>query len=415
MRKQLFLISALLAPGCSPSNPSVPTVDAGAAESDSAPTPEASTTNTLTMSIQLAVPPATELHRCQFVELPSDVDVEAVAMSHVYTAGSHHFLLFETDLDAIPADLAGQYDCVNGDEPIMLHTHGVLYGGQSPTGEVSLPPGVGLGLKAHQVLMMQAHYINTSSSVIDSTVSMTFTTGPADSITTQAGFLVFYDPFIDLPAQSTASSSIRCSVPGDVTIVAASTHYHQRGTGMYVWNDPSSSTLASDSFYDTHDWQHSMNFIGPMNLAQGSVVRFQCDYLNVDGVEVFQGPNATTSEMCVFGAVYYPKRDDDFASCSHLSVVGSGTQSCTSLASCVQACPGEDAPRRTPGGVNVGPCWERCVAQGCDGATDALLGLTFCIGGMCQDECSSGADACAACAAAKCTPSYLACAAQTCP
>jgi NAD-dependent dihydropyrimidine dehydrogenase PreA subunit len=415
MRTQLLLVSALLVACSSHSDSPAPTADAGTPDADSAAEPDGGPENTLTMSIQLAVPPATELHRCQFVELPSDKDVEAVAMSHVYTAGSHHFLLFQTDLDAIPPDLAGQYDCVNGDEPIMLHTHGVLYGGQSPTGAVSLPPGVGLGLKAHQVLMMQAHYINTTSDVIDSTVSMTFTTGPADAIETQAGFLVFYDPFIDLPPQSPASSSIRCNVPEDVTIVMASTHYHQRGTSMSVWNDPAPSALATEPFYTTHDWQHAMNFVGPMNLAQGSVVRFRCDYLNTDTLEVFQGPNATTSEMCVFGAVYYPKRDDDFAYCDHLSVVGSSTDSCAALASCVQTCPGEDAPHRTPGGVNVGPCWERCVARGCDGAPDALLDLTACIGAMCQEECAAGGDACAACAAAKCTPAYLACAAQTCP
>jgi len=33
----------------------------------------------------------------------------------------------------------------------------------------------------------------------------------------------------------------------------------------------------------------------------------QCEYANPDVTEVFQGPNAATSEMCVFAAIYYPK------------------------------------------------------------------------------------------------------------
>jgi len=66
----------------------------------------------------------------------------------------------------------------------------------------------------------------------------------------------------------------------------------------------------------------------------------------------------------------------------------------------------------TAGGVTVGPCWEKCIAMGCDGATDALLPFVQCISNMCQAECAAGT--CQDCALAKCGTQVGACLGQTC-
>ncbi len=368
---------------------------------------------TLSVSMELTVAAATELHQCRLVQLPTDTDVDVVGIAHEYSRGSHHFVVFQTDLDSIPSDLAGQYDCVRGDEPIMQHTRGILYGAQSPSGSVAFPEGVGLHLGAGQVFLMQVHYLNTSSEPIDAKATLSFVAAPAGSVRTHAGFMTFYDPFIYLPPESAATSGIRCAVPEDITLLTASTHYHQRGAGMTVWIDPDSTTPADAPFFETHDWEHSHDFVGPKEVTGGSVVRMRCDYANPDPVEVFQGPNAATSEMCVLGSVYYPQLGGGFESCDPMSVEGTGSQTCLALADCVKACPATDGPQRTHGGVNVGPCWERCVASGCDGATDALLPLVSCVGSKCQGGCSDPA-ACAACAATQCALQLQACSANSC-
>jgi hypothetical protein len=368
----------------------------------------------VSVSMQLTVGAGQELHQCQFVTLPNDAGIDVVGISHEYTAGSHHFLVFMTDLDTIPADMQGQYDCVHGDEPIMQHARAVIYGAQSPIGTTSFPDGVGFGMKAHQVLMLQAHYINTSPQDLAASVSVTFATAAADKLTTKAGFLVFYDPFIYVPAQGGATSGIRCAVGGNINLISAFTHYHQRGTSMRVWVDPSMSTASETPFYATADWEHPQDFKGPMAVSAGSVFRFQCDYTNGDSFEVFQGPNAATSEMCVFASLYYPALGDVFENCADLSVIGTGSQACTDLLSCVQGCPASDAPQANMGGVNVGGCWEKCVATGCQGATDTLLPVTTCAGTECQTDCAESSDACSVCMASKCTDEVGACAEHTC-
>jgi len=366
------------------------------------------------VAMSLTVNPGEELHKCQLVTVPTDSEIQVVSFSHKYTAGSHHFLVFATDLDTIPVDLQGQYDCVNGDEPIMDHTRGILYGAQSPEATFPLPAGVGFKMKARQVLMLQAHYINSTRTPLEAKIRAGFDAAPASQVQTQAGFMLFYDPFIYVPAQSTASSGIRCSVPSNINIITASTHYHRRGTSMRAWIDPTRGQPSSEPFLETHDWEHPPDFHGPLAVSGGSVFRFECAYANTEPSDVFQGPNAATSEMCVLFGLYYPRIEGDFDNCAELSISGHGDEPCGNVLSCVQSCPGSDAPVFTNAGVLVGPCWQRCVAKGCEGAVDGVLPVSFCVGEKCADECGAGADACAACATTKCITEVGACLAQKC-
>ncbi len=366
------------------------------------------------ISMSLTVRPGEELHRCQLAALPTDSEIEVVTFSHQYTAGSHHFLVFATDLETIPPALEGQFDCVAGDEPIMEHARGILYGAQSAAATFPLPAGVGLRMKPHQVLMMQAHYLNPTSSALAATIRAGFDTAPPAQIREQAGFMLFYDPFIYVPAQSSATTGIRCSVPSDINLITGFTHYHQRGTAMRVWVDPSMAKQSATPIHETHDWEHPADFHGPLAVPAGSAFRVECAYTNSDTVDVFQGPNAATSEMCVFAGLYYPQAPGEFDGCADLSISGEGEKACNSVLSCVQDCPASDAPRFTNGGVVVGACWQRCIASGCQGAVDKVLPVSFCVGDACSAECAMGGDLCASCAATKCAAEVGACLAHQC-
>lgn len=366
------------------------------------------------LSMALTVPAGKELHQCQFVQVPAGADLEVVRIGHQYTPGSHHFLLYETGLTAIPPEFTGQYDCTVGDEPIMEHTRGILYAGQSPKGEFPLPPGVALTIKAGTVVMFQSHYINAGKSDLLAKVDLTLDTAPPETIKEKAGFLLFYDPFIHLPAKGKAQSGVRCPIPNDIKLLNGFTHYHQRGTGMKVFVDPNGQAPSTTPFYETHDWEHPQDHVGPTPIAAGSTVRFACAYDNTTSeTEIFQGPNAQTSEMCVFAGLYYPKMpDSDYENCGHVSIVGEGTKACTDVASCIQACPAGDAPKRTWSGVKVGACWERCVASGCDKAVDTFLPLATCLSTKCKEECSTGY--CLGCITEKCGNEYETCSTHVC-
>jgi hypothetical protein len=416
-----FVFAAALFGGlaaCSSSSSSAPApVAASPADDGGAASNEGggAFTHDLVYTMSLTVPPATELHQCQFVQLPAGSPVNITGFAHQYTPGSHHFLVYQTDLTAIPADLTGQYDCTYGGEPIMKHAKSIIYGAQTPTGAFPFPAGVGVTVPASTVLIMNTHYLNAGSTELATTVQVGLDTTTPDKVQTQGGFFIFYDPFIDVPAHATASSGGRCPVPADVTIINAFTHYHYRGTQMRVWLDPSPTVEAPSVFFSTDDWQHPANFAGPVTWPKGSVVRFQCDYDNTDPAEVFQGPNAKTSEMCVFAGLYYPKQSDVFEGCDQYSVSGFGAKSCLDTVSCLGACPASDAPVHTETTVEVGPCWEHCVAAACDGAMDRVFPLFDCAAQQCATECAQAGATCTSCATSKCAAQVGTCATYACP
>src|SRR5260370_39504060 len=98
-----------------------------------------------------------------------------------------------------------------------------------------------------------------------------------EKVATRAGAFLFYDPLIDVPANSQASSGGRCPVPADVTIINAFTHYHYRGSKMQVWVDPVPAAPGATPFYVTTDWEHTQDFQGPPTLAISSCVLFLYD------------------------------------------------------------------------------------------------------------------------------------------
>ena len=353
--------------------------------------------------MSLTVPAGTELHLCQFATLPTTTDVEATAFSHRYTPGSHHFVVIATDLDTAPADMPGQYDCTNGNEPVLAHGKGVLYGGQTPIGNFPLPSGVGFNFRPRQVVILQTHYLNTGATALDAKVEFGIDLAAPGTIKQEAGFMFFYDPFVYLPAGGTSMTGLGCKVPNDITVISASTHYHQRGTGMRVWNDVGGTPSASP-FFETHDWEHPVDFHGPLAVASGSRLRFECEYKNPEAQEIFEGPNAKTSEMCVFGGLYYPKQDPAFDHCEEPTVQSGGAKTCSDQVTCLQSCPG--------GERLSGPCFQRCIGSGCAGATDALVPLIGCAQQKCQEEC--GAGHCSDCAAAKCADVLQPCVSHTC-
>ena len=157
-------------------------------------------------------------------------------------------------------------------------------------------------------------------------------------------------------------------------------------------------------FYETHDWQHSADFHGPFTVPASSRLRFQCDYVNSDANDVFEGPNATTSEMCVFGGLYYPKQTDSFDNCDSLSIVGTGTSTCSEIVACETACAGAK--------LDVEQCKEKCLVSGCPSAADEFQALSACAEQKCQAECATGH--CRECALAQCPTEAQACLSHTC-
>lgn len=412
----LPLAAILLALGCSSS--ASPPASAAAGDDGGA---DGGSLQTASFQMQMDVPAGQELFKCQMVTLP-DVTAFLVKGQHDYTPGSHHLILYTTDLTSIPAGYDQIQDCYEGTgSNIMSYTRGILYAGQTPTGSEVFPPTIGLPTTASQVLVFQVHYLNATADDIMAQVNvdLTLDTNPAD-IQTRAGILFFYDPFIDVPPGATATAAMRCPIPDDITLIYASSHYHARGVGYGAYIDPTPTQLSTTPFYTSESWTSPPNQQMSMPVAAGTQLRWQCDYDNTDGTqEYFQGQSALTDEMCMFIGIYYPDMGQAADFCAQgADMFGTGTTSCTDTVTCLGGCGNISLGiglNNILSGVGIPDCEQKCMVDSCPAAADSLVPLLTCIKTSCATDCATpGSSACTSCVASTCGTQYTTCASAPC-
>jgi hypothetical protein len=403
------------ASACSSSHP------AGAPDA-APPLPPGVTTAAFSMASQ--VPAGTEAHTCLFMAAPTKTDGFVVAASHVYTPGSHHMLLFRTDLTAIPAGGDQPEDCyATASGGPMSHVRGIIYGAQTPTGQMTYPTGVGLPLAAGEILLMQTHYLNASSQALDARADLTLDVSDGTGITTHAGILFFYDPFIDVPpASSGARAQMRCAIPSDVTLFTAASHYHARGDDYAAYVDAPDGTAGATPFYTSNNWDDPTPLKAPVAVAAGSRIRFSCGYQNTDPTkEYFQGQSAADDEMCTFFAIYYPEMGQDSDFClapGAADMLGTGKQTCSQTLTCLQTCASAGAPpiALSLGHTDVDPCNQKCMVASCPTSGAKLDALRTCVDAMCAAACAAPTStACSQCATSSCGDATTACFSDACP
>jgi Copper type II ascorbate-dependent monooxygenase, C-terminal domain len=299
----------------------------------------------LQLSMKTSLAPGVEAEHCQFVKAPATrtwVNHDEVRFTH----GSHHFLLYATEYteipthkeDGTPVDTSKVFDCSDG------ATNGwkvskLIGGSQNGNGDATLrfPPNVAIDIPAGTVLLMNAHYINASDSVLEPEVYMNLWTIPEDKVEVEGDILFLYNPLIKVPANGTGRARWRCPVAQDITIASVQSHMHRRGVGY-------EAQLVSQEqpFYVSDRWENVVvkRFEPGMVVHAGEVLDYHCDYKNVENRDVYQGAR-TTDEMCMLIGSFYPKdsrtalcRDENGAIAGEW--VGNGAATCAQTWSCLQ-------------------------------------------------------------------------------
>lgn len=291
------------------------------------------------------LPAGTEAEHCQFIVGPP----EGMFISRdevMYSAGSHHFLLYETAYTSIPTqtedgrpvDTSGVFDCSDGATNGWDVTK-LVAGSQNSNGDsmVSFPPGVAMRVRPGAVLLMNAHYINASDAPLEPEVDINLYTIPEAEVTDEGDILFLYNPLIHVPAGGSARARWRCPVNRDITIVNAQSHMHARGVNYAAMVE------GQEPFYVNDRWEDvPMGSFEPgLQVSAGSRLEYYCDYTNPGAEDVNQGPRST-DEMCMLIGSYYPA-DQATANCLNSAGefagewVGDGTATCAQSLDCVGA------------------------------------------------------------------------------
>ncbi len=372
-----------------------------------------------TFDMNFTVEAGAEDFECTYVKMPSTAGF-IIGGQHEYTAGSHHLLLYRTTLTSIPTGQASPTlgDCYAPGATYMSTINGVVYPAATPTGELTMPEGVGLPYASNDIYLFQVHYLNATADAIHAHVSVHLTT-QTTPVKQNAGILFFYDPFIDVPQGANAVASMRCPIKQNITLFSQSSHYHARGVGYQAYLDPPSGPAATKPFYTSSNWASPTITLDTMPIQAGSYILYYCDYDNTAGTQAyFQGQSAAVNEMCMFIGMYYPAMTPADEQCLSGDTYGTGTVSCVNTLSCLAACPA--APADAGGGSGpqqiafATPCIQGCFAQSCPDSAAPLVGALNCIQSSCASQCATAGSACDSCVASSCATQYEACASAAC-
>jgi hypothetical protein len=360
--------------------------------------------------MQTTIAKGSEDERCKFVTAPEDLWVHQEDVR--YTPGSHHFILWNTTYSSIPTmdqngntvDTSGVFECPGG-PPAAWSVNRYVGGSQSayaPNVLGTLPDNFAIHIPAGSVLMMDLHVLNTTTAALPVTVQMNLDTIPASQVTQEAGIYFFYNPFIAIPADSTAHARMSCPVTSDVTLTTAQTHMHKWGLGGTADLEDGKGALV-EHLYTSKTWADppvTEWSAPPMALKAGQQIDYECNYQNDGTTTIIQGLSALTNEMCVFVGAYYP-RDQKFETCgtsgafsdqgSAATFIGTGTATCSATLGCLQSA--EQANTSEP--------FYSCMVDSCPGAAKPLTSFIDCAltlpqGGSVTTACANQLSSCIA-------------------
>jgi hypothetical protein len=261
-------------------------------------------------TMDLNVPMGAEFLKCIYLAFPADRGVIAVnsAESH-YTPGSHHILAYRSDLTSVPSDQPGVFDCNDGSW--NMHNKGSYYEAQQPDSRRDLPPGVAHKFQPSEVIILQAHYVNSTAADIAAHVVLTMHTIDPATVQYEAGTILFSNVRINIAAHSKARVTMTCPLGADFNPALLWSHMHKRAVNFVATTDDAAAAAALGTLYHEADWSEPQPRTYPsdpaVTLHAGTNITFSCDYQNDTDQTFTYGNSAEKNEMCILHGMYWPR------------------------------------------------------------------------------------------------------------
>jgi len=290
------------------------------------PASELGETVTLTAT-PFQVAAGAEVYKCQVFANPfNGVNTDIVSMHGTMSAGSHHFFLFNMTAAAAAVEPAvGTLgNCLGGG----IEFHPFPFLSQQPDWTVNYPTDsngapMGYPLVGANYLMINAHYLNTSSEAIMANVSITITPAKAGVVQTHVGSLFLNQTTLSVPATATEQSPYQATMTwnGDPGTVPASYNILTSWSHMHQWGLKFTASTGSNTFYTETNWDSPSLYIHAPNMPEPTTatgptapivmngnppITWTCSYFNNTGATLTFGDSAQSNVMCIYIGQYYP-------------------------------------------------------------------------------------------------------------
>lgn len=169
----------------------------------------------------------------------------------------------------------------------------------------ALPPGYGSKLPAGRNMVIQSHYVNTTSRPILVRDVVQLELVPVEEVQTWAAPIMHGTLDLQIPAGQRGEVSFDCVLEQDVELLAVGGHMHEWGTKFQAELGPTPDAL--ELLYLVDPWKAEFRDVPPVTLffeqpkplPAGTVVRTTCAWDNTESHAL-----AFPHEMCItFGIV----------------------------------------------------------------------------------------------------------------
>jgi hypothetical protein len=180
---------------------------------------------------------------------------------------------------------------------------GVFIGGigGEAGGGVKLPDGVVFRVPKGNSIMLNTHFLNTGSKVIDGESVLDIKFEPADPARKVASLFTNGNFGFQVPARGRAEAVAECPIPRDLEIIIFSNHMHDQGS--HIWTEVERADGSVELIHEDPEWTYEMQFNAvfrtwpletPLRLAKGDILRTYCNWDNTTDAAL-----GFPREMCI--------------------------------------------------------------------------------------------------------------------
>lgn len=246
------------------------------------------------------VPPSSEIFMCYTVPIENTEPI-FVAATHAWQVdGGHHVLVLSVDDTETTVD--APHECTPED---MAYPSLRFVGAGTAAGSgIELPIGAAVRMAPGRRLLIQGHYLNSSTSPIRVQDAIDLTTVPEADVVNVAGAYTAVDQTLELPPRSVTTRMMDCSPPMNMTVPWMFAHMHEWGTHATIeLVRDGVTTTVYDAAWDSRfrDDFPVVVFPAPMELTPADRIITRCTWENTEDHAIL-----FPTEMCATFMPYYP-------------------------------------------------------------------------------------------------------------
>lgn len=315
-----FAVLAALLPGCGSGQASPGTSSSGAQSDAGAssatgfdPPPPPEGYQRFAAATVPNVAPGDDVTYCQYVMAPLDHDVDVLSVRGFQSKLGHHAAAFVYTPQA-GEEPGASFPCMGteftgggpdggiGATLTMGSFLGAVGGAGTTAAAAALPDGVGVRLKKGSGVMLNVHYLNSSTETLDGNAVVDVKFADPDPSRKLAAMFVNLKTGFTLPAGSQSTSSIDCVAQSDVELIMMTNHMHEFGTSASTEVQRAGGG-ASEMLHEDPKWTFDLQFNAdysrwpldaPFLLHAGDTIRTTCNWSNTTSAAL-EFPR----EMCV--------------------------------------------------------------------------------------------------------------------